>query len=203
MNMNRRKGYTKERGSMVLIAVGAVVALMMICNTLFSKDAPFILVPEVRVAEEQPREHLRSKSGATTDPPKIEMTKEDVRSPIVQKGNEMKLSQDIFNPENEVHNPEPDPDGMSPTTLKDHMLFHHYHKGKAGAVIEDMLMCHAYAFHHDAMYGGSCGEPSTKTQSHQDLLESIGLKNVLLFSCPADHAEDEHTRRSVIPQDNF
>jgi hypothetical protein len=81
-------------------------------------------------------------------------------------------------------------------------FFHHYRKGKSGGVIEDMLMCHAYAFHLNATYGGSCGEPSSLIQTHQELLGSVGLKHTLKFACPRD-SNDTNLRSSMIPKDNY
>jgi len=44
---------------------------------------------------------------------------------------------------------------------EDIYIYHHTLRsssGKEGAVVLDMLMGHAYAFHQGAIYGGSCGE---------------------------------------------
>jgi hypothetical protein len=90
-------------------------------------------------------------------------------------------------------------DGKSPREMQ---FFHHYRKGYSGGVIEDMLMCHAYAFHLNATYGGSCGEPSSLIQTHQELLSSVGLKHTLKFACPRD-SNNTNIRSSVIPKDNY
>lgn len=84
-----------------------------------------------------------------------------------------------------------------------HMMFQKYHKGKSGQVVEEMLMAHAYIFHQNTTYGGCCGTKTVKMAAHEELLESIGLKDVLQFKCPNDYENDHKTRRSVIPRDHY
>jgi hypothetical protein len=84
-----------------------------------------------------------------------------------------------------------------------HILFHKYHKGKSGKIVEEMLMAHAYIYQQNATYGGCCGSKTVNTAVHGQLLEAIGLKDVLKFSCPNDFENDQHTRRSVIPRDYY
>lgn len=85
-----------------------------------------------------------------------------------------------------------------------HQMFHNYFKGKSGKVVEDMLMAHAYIYHHNATYGGCCGNLSVKMTAHEDLLDALGLKGVLRFKCPRDFiSADTRTRRSVIPKDHY
>jgi hypothetical protein len=79
-------------------------------------------------------------------------------------------------------------------------IYHHYKKGQSGAVIEDILMCHAYAFHHNATYGGSCGETDDTMTIHKGLLDSIGLADRMPFACPKhEGGKDDGIRRSVTP----
>ena len=85
----------------------------------------------------------------------------------------------------------------------DHQMFHNYYSGKSGKVVEEMLMAHAYIFHQNATYGGCCGTRSVKMDAHEDLLDALGLKEVLRFRCPRDFIHDTKTRRSVIPQDHY
>ena len=54
---------------------------------------------------------------------------------------------------------------------------------RSGAALQDMLACHAYAFHHNATYGGACGDSPFLSQHKQMILE-LGLQNVLPHSCP-------------------
>ncbi|KAG7360101.1 hypothetical protein IV203_035200 [Nitzschia inconspicua] len=84
-----------------------------------------------------------------------------------------------------------------------HMIFHKYHKGKSGQVVEEMLMGHAFIFHQNATYGGCCGAKTVKMAAHEELLEAIGLKDVLRFKCPSDFENDHKTRRSIIPRDHY
>ena len=86
------------------------------------------------------------------------------------------------------------------------MLFHHYLAGKSGAVIQDMLMCHAYAFKRNATYGGSCRgevtpEVQNKSAANLHLLKAIGLQDELRFACSRDFYSDKATRRTTIPRD--
>lgn len=73
---------------------------------------------------------------------------------------------------------------------------------RSGATIQDMLMCHAYAFHQGADYGGACvrdwGLPQFegKRQIHEALLEAIGLSRVLKFDCPPKKGEGHLTGRN-------
>ena len=78
-------------------------------------------------------------------------------------------------------------------------IYHHYKNGLSGKVIEDMLMCHAYAFHNNVVYGGSCGDPQDNMGVHSALLDSLGLKDILPFACPRDKTFKDDIRRSVIP----
>jgi len=84
-----------------------------------------------------------------------------------------------------------------------HQMFHNYYSGKSGQVVEEMLMAHAYIFHQNATYGGCCGTRSAKMTAHEDLLDALGLKEVVRFRCPRDYIHDTKTRRSVIPRDHY
>jgi hypothetical protein len=66
-----------------------------------------------------------------------------------------------------------------------------------------MLLGHAFAWHENATYGGSCGEPSGLHVQHQGLLESIGLEEELRFACPRDDITDTGPRRSMIPREQL
>jgi hypothetical protein len=54
---------------------------------------------------------------------------------------------------------------------------------RSGAAIQDMLACHAYAYHHNATYGGACGN-SPFVKDHQVLIDTLGLTDILPFACP-------------------
>jgi len=65
---------------------------------------------------------------------------------------------------------------------------------RSGAVIRDMLMAHAYAFHHNLTYAGACNPDPDKLRQkrmkiHIELLEAIGLQNVLKFACPKNEKD--------------
>lgn len=85
----------------------------------------------------------------------------------------------------------------------DHQMFHNYFPGKSGKVVEEMLIAHAYIFHQNTTYGGCCGSRSAKMTAHEDLLDALGLKDVLRFRCPRDYIHDTKTRRSVIAKDRY
>lgn len=74
-------------------------------------------------------------------------------------------------------------------------------KGKSGIVIQDQLMCHAYAWHRGAEYGGACG--SGEYDDHRELLASIGLEAELPFGCPSDVPRDPNTRNSMVPTEKY
>jgi hypothetical protein len=84
------------------------------------------------------------------------------------------------------------------------VFYNHHRNGKAGAVVEDMLMAHAYAFHSKGGYGGACGhiKPEKKVE-FESLLAAIGLKESLPFACPADFPLDKVTRRSMVQRDAY
>jgi hypothetical protein len=66
-------------------------------------------------------------------------------------------------------------------------IFINSKNGKAGAVIEDMLMAHAYAFHCNGRYGGACGNTKPEKKAEfESLLAAFGLKESLPFACPAN-----------------
>jgi hypothetical protein len=96
--------------------------------------------------------------------------------------------------------PMSEPNGILPMKL-----YHHYYiRGKSGAVIHDMLLCHAYAWHQKLSYGGSCGEWREQYNTHESLLESIGLKEELPFACPRDpHRNATGFRGRVVPKEEY
>ena len=66
---------------------------------------------------------------------------------------------------------------------------------RSGAVLQDMLLAHAYAFQQNQTYGGACAtdaakqrdEETTQQQQQQDhwrMIEALGLRHVLKFACP-------------------
>lgn len=103
--------------------------------------------------------------------------------------------------------------GMNTTTSKNKRkssqgmttrIFHHapaHSRGQSGRVIHDQLLCHAYAWHRGAAYGGACG--SSEYKEHEELLTSIGLKEELPFACPGDYKREDNYRSSMIPSDKY
>ena len=62
---------------------------------------------------------------------------------------------------------------------------------RSGMAIGNMLQGHAYAVHHNYTYGGACRRDLPKSATHQsrlrqhmELLDALGLSEVLKFDCP-------------------
>lgn len=72
------------------------------------------------------------------------------------------------------------------------VVWSHARSDRSGAVIQDMLMCHAYAFQHNMVYAGACAQNWTippfqgKRGAHELLLRSMGLSKVFKLDCPQD-----------------
>ena len=65
------------------------------------------------------------------------------------------------------------------------ILYSELRGDRSGSAIQDMLTAHAFAFMHNATYGGACpqkGHPHLKR--HMNLLHGIGLDKVLPIACP-------------------
>jgi hypothetical protein len=83
-------------------------------------------------------------------------------------------------------------------TNPNYLIFHHYVHTTQSSAIEDMLMCHAYAFHMNATYGGACsGADTPEMAANEALLDAIGLREALPFKCSVDYPK---TRVSMIPR---
>jgi hypothetical protein len=84
-------------------------------------------------------------------------------------------------------------------------LFHHTpsgREGKEGHVVVDMLMFHAYTFHQNEIYGGSCGPGNDVGRDpERSLLKAIGLEGVLRFACPSEI--DSPLRKKDVPKNNY
>ena len=84
-------------------------------------------------------------------------------------------------------------------------MFHHTINapdGSEGAVIIDMLLGHAYAYHQGGIYGGSCGEGNdVGREPENSLIRTIGLQDFLQFSCPRDIETKD--RKKVVPAKNY
>lgn len=78
---------------------------------------------------------------------------------------------------------------------------------RSGATIQDMLMCHAYAFHNGFTYGGACARNmpmqvfNSHKPNHEKLLDAVGLSKVLRFKCPDDHTTPLQNRDDYIKND--
>jgi len=114
------------------------------------------------------------------------------------KENKVEVHSDIFGDE-DANDEGQQPYVFDPT----HQMFHNYNSGKSGKVVEEMLVAHAYIFHQNATYGGCCGTSAHKMATHEDLLDALGLKDVLRFKCPRDFPHDKKMHRSVIPKDHY
>ena len=69
------------------------------------------------------------------------------------------------------------------------VLYSKARSDRSGSMIQDMLMCHAYAYHTNNVYGGACADWTLpqfrgKQEFHQQLLQAIGLNFVLSIACP-------------------
>jgi len=84
-------------------------------------------------------------------------------------------------------------------------MFHHTTNlpdGSEGAIILDMLLGHAYAYHHGWIYGGSCGEGNDVAREPENaLLRTIGLQDFLQFACPRDIETKD--RKKVVPSKSY
>jgi hypothetical protein len=72
-----------------------------------------------------------------------------------------------------------------------------------GASIQDMLLCHAYCFHHNVTYGGACLQSNNNQANmkiRRQLLESVGLQDVLPLSCPNKTA---FPKSRIIPRERY
>jgi hypothetical protein len=80
------------------------------------------------------------------------------------------------------------PSGVDSKKLQ--YLFHHTPSDRAGKeahVILDMMMGHAYVYHQQQLYGGSCASGNDVGRDpERTLLKAIGLDHVLRFACPGD-----------------
>jgi hypothetical protein len=69
-------------------------------------------------------------------------------------------------------------------------LFHHTPSDRAGKeahIILDMMMGHAYVYHQQKLYGGSCKSGNDVGRDpERALLKAIGLDHILRFACPGD-----------------
>jgi hypothetical protein len=88
------------------------------------------------------------------------------------------------------------------------MLYSAARGDRSGAVIQDMLMAHAYAFHNHQTYGGACSKylPNQYTFKrqqplHEQLLHAIGLAKVLPFACSSDAEVKLMNRKDYIRND--
>jgi hypothetical protein len=62
---------------------------------------------------------------------------------------------------------------------------------RSGAIVGDMLIAHAYAFSQNLTYGGACDvdEAPERLEQAKALITTLGLDDVLKFSCPSDKAK--------------
>ena len=71
------------------------------------------------------------------------------------------------------------------------VIYSRLRKDQAGWVIFDMLKAHAYAFAHNRIYGGACGD-SIHKDDIQEVLKSVGWRDILPLKCPDE--SDNHSR---------
>jgi hypothetical protein len=208
----RRKGSKSvlQKQSPLVILGGCLVLFLLVINLFSSSNEVDVTVDAPKPLQKDEHAAIR-KTEPPPPPPQqqhtIERTKDDVGKVIVPQKNkeELKLRQNSVSLEHEDESNEginlPRVEPLSEYHFEDHILFNHYYKGKSGVVIEDMLMAHAYTFHRNATYGGSCGDAGMKVARHQELLASIGLKEALPFLCPRD--VQKAVKKTVLPRQTY
>jgi len=72
-------------------------------------------------------------------------------------------------------------------------LYSRGRKDRAGAAILDMLLCHAFAFQENAIYGGVCidkseGKLVPYLEDQKSLTHALGLQEELPYACPTDRS---------------
>ena len=224
----KRRGGADGNSTMILLAAGAVMLVVVILLIVSSSSSSSSSVetggidvkttPPIKQHNKAPVEaetkdsgNLRSGGNGEDDPSKH------------AKPQEVKLDDPKTEAKAAVHSrsdtppdvdPEDPPEALDNAHIENHgdglpndhqtMYFHHYKKGKAGAIIEDMLMCHAYAFHTKGDYGGICGKiKPDKLAQYESLLDAMGLKEALPFACPSQFRRDSTTRRSMVPRELY
>lgn len=84
-------------------------------------------------------------------------------------------------------------------------MYHHTLKssnGKEGALVLDMLLAHAHAYHQGGIYGGSCGEGNDVGRVPENaLIRAIGLQDYLQFACPRDLETND--RKKTLPGKSY
>ena len=67
------------------------------------------------------------------------------------------------------------------------IIYSHARKDGTGAAFQDMLMAHAYAWHRNLTYHGSCissDHPAPHADQLKEILQATGLHTILKFACP-------------------
>ncbi|GKY90675.1 hypothetical protein MPSEU_000040900 [Mayamaea pseudoterrestris] len=92
----------------------------------------------------------------------------------------------------------------SPSSTEHQRIFYsQLRTDRSGAVIQDLLMAHAYAFENDLKYGGACDEnimlneteqgsvrnKNSSVANIQHLIQSLGLQNDISLACPTSNAK--------------
>ncbi len=95
----------------------------------------------------------------------------------------------------------------NPSTHLQKKIYMYHHtistpEGTEGAVILDMLLGHAYAYHNGGIYGGSCGDGNDVLRGQETaLIQAVGLQDFLQFACPRDFKTSD--RKKVLPSRNY
>ena len=205
--------YIKNANRMRLVVIGITgVTVWFLLSNMFSSTSSYYNSMTMGTTK-QPSSSSSSSSSSSMlfDPSPPNSRNENSTSHIVQqsspstkKGDDKRIQEivsRVFNEDPdekiELRNHEVFPTTYNVNTQKE--IYHHYKKGKrSGEVIEDILMCHAYAFHINATYGGSCDDPHETMVIHSNLLDSLGLKDKMPFACPRDKNLKDGIRRSTV-----
>ena len=221
--MKRRGGSSGSNSTIIMVAAGAVM-LVIVILVLFSSssstssvdtgDIDVKTTPPVPKHKdpipEKPTESANLRSGENDEEPKEDVKPKEVKMDEPK----AEVAHPKETPPPEVRHQDDPPQALDSAQIQDPgdvlpndhqtLYFHHYKKGKAGAVIEDMLMCHAYAYHTQGGYGGICGKVKPeKLAQYESLLEAMGLAHALPFACPSQFRRDSTTRRSMVPRELY
>lgn len=185
------KQSTRKRAPTIVVAVLVLLVGFMTLNVLVGPS---------------PQEYFIV-AGSEVNPP-IEKVN------IVSENSIQKKGEEKFAAENLVETKEDDPKDMrkdqvalteaQPNGKPQLRIFHKaqpHSKGQSGRVIHDQLLCHAYAWHQNAVYGGACG--NAEYDEHEALLNSIGLHDELPFKCAGDFERDGKFINSKVPRETY
>jgi hypothetical protein len=91
-------------------------------------------------------------------------------------------------------------ESSTPTANSTNTFYYRMRRDRAGSVIQDMLMAHAYAFHNNLVFAGACFPPPGR-QPHatviEKLIEGLGLTGHIGIKCPETNRYEQFVDRHV------